>query len=78
MGWEFVKAIFCHVIDIFVIVELRNDLFCFLQCFRNHWFFKRQIVVSVVQLDQAFVKFICHVEDHCCAPFIGFFLGLLP
>ena len=28
--------------------KLRNDLFCFLQCFRNHWFFKRQIMVSVV------------------------------
>ena len=25
MDWEFVKAILCHVIDIFVIVELRND-----------------------------------------------------
>jgi len=35
-------------------------------------------MVSVVELDQAFLKFICYVEDHCCAPFIGFFLGLLP
>ena len=57
----------CHVI-----VELRNELFCFLQCFHDHWFFKRQIVVPVVKLNQA-LKFVGYIEDHCCVPFIDLF-----
>ena len=77
MGWEFVEAIFCHVIDIFVIVKLRNDLFCFLQCFRNHCFFKKQIVVSFVLFGPGFLEVYLLSWGSCCGPFIGFFLGLL-
>ena len=52
-------------------LEIVNELLYFTVCVNYHGCRKRPVVVSVIQLDLAFISFILRIHDYSRCAFVG-------
>ena len=71
--WCLTKPFFSNFVYVIPVVEIVNELLYFTVCVNYHGCRKRPVVVSVIQLDLAFVYFILRIHDYSRCAFVGLF-----
>ena len=60
------KPLSCHIVNVFSLIEFRDDITDSMKSFFSHGLFKRFIVVLVVELDLCLLYFVIFIKDDSC------------